>query len=127
MSNPYQFTTSNRIAHSKLRISAFWIGVRNGFLWSLLFAIPAAFAFYSESLLAMANSFDPVTFVRTRVPLTNSHRVAAATNALITVSLYITLPWSVIAGFVRVASTARSDDSSSNANMNHGEIDESEI
>lgn len=36
MSNPYQFTTSNRIAHSKLRISAFWIGVRNGFLWSVL-------------------------------------------------------------------------------------------
>lgn len=108
MSNPFQITTLNRGVYSKRQLPAFWIGARNGFLWSLLLAIPAGFIFYEESMLGVANAFDPVTFARTQVTVTNSHRIAAGTEAIVNALLYIVLPWSVIAGLVRLVSSKAS-------------------
>ncbi len=79
----------------------FLVGARKGFLWSLLLAVPASFAFYDESFLRAIN-FDPVTFARTRVPITNAHRIGACLYAFVTAARFIVLPWSLVAGVVNL-------------------------
>ncbi|AMV35755.1 hypothetical protein VN12_26925 [Pirellula sp. SH-Sr6A] len=98
MSNPYQATAT---VHTPLResgISTFLIGARNGFLWSLLVAVPAAVTIYDHNIMSSSNSFDPDTFAPKRIPLTNSHRVSASIRAGTTVLFYVILPWTVCAG-----------------------------
>ena len=103
MSNLYEVTASSKDDFVTHRTSPFLIGSRNGFLWSLLLAVPASFTFYNESTMGMANHFDPVTLTRTPIPLTATHRIAACIQATITASLGIILPWAAVAGLVKLA------------------------
>ena len=103
MSNPYEVTASSQDNCDTRRPSPFLVGARNGFLWSLLLAVPASFTFYNESTMGMANHFDPVTLTRTPITLTVAHRIAACIQAVITASLGIVLPWALVAGLVKLA------------------------
>jgi hypothetical protein len=103
MSNPYEVTAPTKDNCITRRSSPFLIGARNGFLWSLLLAVPASFALYNEYTLSMANHFDPVTLTRTQVPLTGTHRIAACIQATITASLGVVLPWTAVAGLAKLA------------------------
>ncbi len=86
--NPYEPSSEQSSKPEPTKTDAFLIGARNGFLWSLLLAVPAAFTFYQERLV-MGSQFDPVTFARTGVPITNAHRIAACFNAIGTAAGYI--------------------------------------
>ncbi|MEQ1829407.1 MAG: hypothetical protein ABL921_25810 [Pirellula sp.] len=103
MSNPYEATTSSQADFVSRRAAPFVTGARNGFLWSLLFALPASFIFYDKFTLAMANPLDPVTLARTQNPLTALHRLEACIQAITTATLYIVLPWAGVAGLVKLA------------------------
>jgi hypothetical protein len=107
MGNPYEVTTVLRSDQVPRRLSPFLIGVRKGFLWSLLLAVPASFAFYSESILSMANPIDPFTLSRTRIPITGSLRISACMQAITAAALYIVLPWAGVAGCVSHVRTKR--------------------
>lgn len=107
MSNPYEFTASLKDEFVTRRASPFLIGARNGFLWSLLLAVPASFVFYSESTMGMANHFDPVTLTSTSIPLTATHQITACIKAIITASLGIILPWAAVAGLVKLAQSKK--------------------
>ena len=100
MGNPYEVTTVLRSDQVPRRLSPFLKGAHKGFLWSLLLAVPASFAFYSESILSMANPHDQVTLSRTRVPITGSLRISAGMQAITATTLYIVLPWAGGAGCV---------------------------
>ena len=99
--NPYEPSSEQSSKPEPKKTDAFWIGARNGFLWSLFLAVPAAFIFYQEARFGMGSKFDPVTFARTRVPITNAHRIVACFNAIGTAAGYIVLPWSLAAGVVK--------------------------
>lgn len=89
------------------RLLAFAMGVSS----DTLSAVPAAFIFYQEARFGMGSKFDPVTFARTRVPITNAHRIVACFNAIGTAAGYIVLPWSLAAGVVKhVASNRKRDN-----------------
>lgn len=107
MSNPYEVTASTQAELASCRASPFFIGVRNGFLWSPLFAVPAAFVFYDEYTMSLANPLDPVTLTRTRIPLTALHRIAAILQATFTSAVWIVLPWSAVAGLVKLAGSKK--------------------
>jgi len=110
--NPYEPSSGKPSKPEPKKMDAFWIGARNGFLWSLLLAVPAAFTFYQEARLGMGSQFDPVTFARTRVPITNAHRIAACFNAFVTAAGYIVLPWSLVAGVVKRVVSNRKENPS---------------
>ncbi len=55
----------------------------------------------------MVNQFDPVTFARTKIPLTNAHRISACYDAFIAAICYIVLPWSLVAGIVKLVVSNR--------------------
>jgi len=99
--NPYEPSSNQSSKPLPNQRNAFLVGARNGFLWSLLLAVPTSFVFYANSCVAMARPFDPVTFARTRVPLTNAHRIAACVDAFVTAAGYIVLPWSLFAGVAK--------------------------
>ena len=100
MGNPYEVTSDLRSDQVRRRLPPFLIGARKGFLWSLLLAVPASFAFYSESILSMANPIDPITLSRMRIPITDSLRISACMQAITAATLYIVLPWAGFAGCV---------------------------
>ena len=103
MSNPYEVSELSQANSAKRPTSPFVVGARNGFLWSLLVAIPAAFSFYNEFTMSMGNPLDPATLTRTRIPLTTFRHIAACVQAAITAALWIVLPWASVAGFVKRA------------------------
>jgi hypothetical protein len=119
-SNPYEVRASSQIDSFAHRVNPFWIGLRNGFLWSLLVAVPASSVFYSELLLGMANVTDPVTLKRTQVPLTASHRMTAGFQSAFTALLSICLPWATVAGLVKLAHSKKVTSADHGANGNHG-------
>ena len=98
---------------------AFLVGARNGFLWSLLLAVPAFIALYDETCLGKANHFDPITFARTSVQLTNAHRIAACVEAIASVSCYIVLPWSLVAGAVKHGKANRNKENFGKQGIEH--------
>ena len=118
--NPYETSSEQSSKPEPKKTDAFWIGARNGFLWSLFLAVPAAFIFYDESFLR-AIKFDPVTFARTRVPITNAHRIGACLYAFVTAAGFIVLPWSLVAGIVKLVVANRNKDYLSQQG-NEGEI-----
>ena len=108
--NPYE--TSSKISRQPVlnKKNAFLAGARNGFLWSVLLAVPASFAFYSAACLGLTHQLDPVNFARTKISLTNAHRIVACYNSCVTAAGYIVLPWSLVAGVVKHVVSNRNKD-----------------
>lgn len=99
--NPYESSLGPVSQTAKKPNNAFLIGARNGFLWSLILAVPAAYTFYNTTCIALSNPIHLETLVRTSMPLTNEHRMDACVEALVEVTRYICLPWALIAGVVK--------------------------
>lgn len=102
MENPYEPSTVLKSGSKSGKLAHFFVGARNGFLWSLILAMPSSRAFYFESLLP---------FARDKVTVTGPIRIAAALDSIAAAALYIVLPWSIVAGGVKMA-RSRVDKSS---------------
>ena len=96
--NPYQPSTTFKSEFEKPKLAKFVIGARNGLLWSLILAAPTSWALYLEELLP---------FARDNVILTNAIRISAGLKAIAATAFYIVLPWSLVAGIVRMRRTLR--------------------
>ena len=99
--NPYMPSTEQSSEPVVKKRLAFLVGARNGFLWSLLVAVPTCYVFYTETCVVLANPIDLRTLVRTKIPLTNELRITSCVAAFVEVTRYIVLPWSLVAGVVK--------------------------
>lgn len=99
--NPYESSLGLVSQPVKRPNKPFLIGARNGFLWSLILAVPAAYTVYNTSCIALANPIHLETLDRTSTPLTNEHRLDACVEALVEVTRCICLPWALVAGVVK--------------------------
>ena len=108
--NPYKPSAEQSSKPVPEKRLAFLVGARNGFLWSLLLAVPTCFALYNATCAVLANPIDLGTLTRTNIPLTNELRITACVAALVDVTRYIVLPWSLVAGVVKHRMANRNED-----------------
>lgn len=116
--NPYQpALTLDAVPHDRSSLAFFWIGLRQGFLWSLLFSVPATFAFIQEFSLADAKraAAEPE-----HSPLgrnANSPIIVFCMSAF-TALTAISAPWALVAGWVKYHSHRKKLRSLNNGSTN---------
>ncbi len=99
--NPYDSPKTESRAKPNVTSPPFITGCRNGFLWSLVLAIPTLFVVDSELLLGMTNQTMGISHGLTRDPITVVGRLSVFLNAVLITFGIVTLPWALTTGVVK--------------------------